>query len=209
MTTKKEDIVTSSSSQQASQLLPECCMCGDSGLTHELFQCKVCQFRSQHRYCSNLYPQPESYKVCNWCLSQKEDSKEKSQNSCNSSASCKDNSEDDSKNNIKKKSHNFSKPGSVSPGLKGGQQRNTNNLKLQVAIKKPKSPEVRSPSTTTTTMTTMTTTTTRRKRIITNARLEEKLRRTKSEEISNRGLITRHVFRNKVRRYKLLDEVSS
>jgi len=25
-------------------------MCGDCGLPHELFQCKVCQFRSQHRY---------------------------------------------------------------------------------------------------------------------------------------------------------------
>ncbi|EOY15393.1 hypothetical protein QUC31_000522 [Theobroma cacao] len=185
MASNKEDIVPS---QQASLL--ECCMCGDSGLTHELFQCKVCQFRSQHSYCSNLYPKAESYKVCNWCLNQKEDSKEKSQNSCNSSASCKDNSEDDSKNKKKSDHHNQGPT-----GLKGSQR---NNLKLQLIknpIKKPKSPE-KSPTTT-------------RKRIITNARLEEKLRRTKSEEISNSGLITRHVFRNKVRRYKLLDEVSS
>lgn len=55
-----------------------------------------------------------------------------------------------------------------------------------------------------------------RKRIITNGEKEEaeKIRRTRSEEvsnikrISNHG-ITRQVFRNKVRRYKLLDEVSS
>ncbi|XWS21436.1 hypothetical protein CRYUN_Cryun30bG0054500 [Craigia yunnanensis] len=165
-------------------------MCGDSGLTQELFQCKVCQFRSQHRYCSNLYPKAESYNVCNWCLNQKEDSKEKSQNSSNSSTSCKDNNEDDVKNKKKGDNHQA--------GLKGS-QRNTNNLKLQLnknPIKKPKSPEKLSPSTT-------------RKRIITNARLEEKLRRTKLKEISNGGHITRHVFRNKVRRYKLLDEVLS
>ncbi|OMO57675.1 hypothetical protein COLO4_35193 [Corchorus olitorius] len=204
MTTKKEDNLIAASSQQL-----ECCMCGDSGLVHELFQCQVCHFRSQHRYCSNQYPKAESYKVCNWCLNIKEDSNskdQKSQNSCNSSASCKENSEGDSKNNnIKKKRSDqnivIKKSGSVSPGSSRGsqihQQRNhSNNLKLQVEIKKPKSPPQKSPSTP-------------RKRIITNARLEEKLRRTKSEEISNSGLITRHVFRNKVRRYKLLDEVSS
>lgn len=40
--------------------------------------------------------------------------------------------------------------------------------------------------------------------------VEEKLRRSKSEDMSNNsGIITKQVFRNKVRRYKLLDEVSS
>jgi hypothetical protein len=39
--------------------------------------------------------------------------------------------------------------------------------------------------------------------------MEEKLRRTRSEEISNRIGAARPVFRNKARRYKLLDEVSS
>ncbi|XVF64866.1 hypothetical protein PTKIN_Ptkin09bG0201000 [Pterospermum kingtungense] len=195
MTANKEEEVVPISSPR----VLECCMCGDSGLTQELFQCKVCQFRSQHRYCSNLYPKAESYKVCNWCLNQKESSKEKSQNSSNSSATCKDNNEDDSNKN-KKKVENH---GATAAGLKGSSIRYGNNLKLQVIknnpnnIKiKPTSPEKLSPSTT-------------RKRIISNARLEEKLRRTKSEEISNRGIITRHVFRNKVRRYKLLDEVSS
>ncbi|KAK8580397.1 hypothetical protein V6N13_143500 [Hibiscus sabdariffa] len=59
-----------------------------------------------------------------------------------------------------------------------------------------KSPEKRPPCTT-------------RKRIISNARLEEKLRTRKPNEKAKGGQITRHVFRNKVRRYKLLDEVSS
>ncbi|XP_022772279.1 uncharacterized protein LOC111314924 isoform X2 [Durio zibethinus] len=175
MTANNEEIVPIPS-QQSSGIL-ECCMCGDSGLTQELFQCKVCQFRSQHRYCSSLYPKAESCKVCNWCLNQNEDSNEKSQNS---SASCKDNNEDDNKN--KKKGDN-----NHGAGLKGS-QRHTTNVKLQLMknpIKKPKSPEKLSPGTT-------------RKRIITNARLEEKLRRKKSEEISNSGLITRHVFRNKM-----------
>ncbi|THU49569.1 hypothetical protein C4D60_Mb06t10920 [Musa balbisiana] len=45
-----------------------CCMCGDHGLLQELFQCKVCLVRSQHRYCSDLYPKNESYRACNWCL---------------------------------------------------------------------------------------------------------------------------------------------
>jgi hypothetical protein len=40
--------------------------------------------------------------------------------------------------------------------------------------------------------------------------MEENLRRTRSEEISSRiGVTTRPLFRNKARRYKLLDEVSS
>ncbi|XP_020578899.1 uncharacterized protein LOC110023703 isoform X2 [Phalaenopsis equestris] len=45
-----------------------CCMCGDQGLCSELFRCRVCLFRSQHRYCSNLYPKAHSYQACNWCL---------------------------------------------------------------------------------------------------------------------------------------------
>ena len=123
-------------------------------------------------------------------MNQKEDSKEKSQNSSNSSASCKDNSEDYIKNKKKGDNHGAA-------GLKGSQRNYNLNLQLiKNPIKKPKSAEKLSPSTT-------------RKRIITNARLEEKLRRTKTEEISNSRLITRHVIRNKVRRYKLLDEVLS
>ncbi|GMI90993.1 hypothetical protein HRI_002768600 [Hibiscus trionum] len=165
-------------SQQSS--LTQCCMCGDSGLTHQLLQCKVCHFRSQHRYCSNLYPKAESYEVCNWCLSQKLDSK--SQNSSTSSPSCKENS-----NNRKGGCNN------QGAGFKGVLR--NKNLEQQF-VNRPKSPEKRPPCTA-------------RKRIISNARLEEKLRARKSKEVSNGGHITKHVFRNKVRRYKLLDEVSS
>ncbi|KAK9023482.1 hypothetical protein V6N11_003700 [Hibiscus sabdariffa] len=157
-------------------------MCGDSGFTHELLQCKLCHFRSQHRYCSNLYPKAESYEVCNWCLNQKVDSK--SQNSSTCSASCKENSEDGGK---KERNGNCNGGGA---GFKGVQR--NRNLKQQF-VNKPESPEKRPPCTA-------------RKRIISNARLEEKLRARKSKE---GGHITRHVFRNKVRRYKLLDEVSS
>ncbi|XP_044475551.1 uncharacterized protein LOC123203296 [Mangifera indica] len=183
MTANKEGNISATS--RDSQSAPECCMCGDFGLSNELFRCKICQFRSQHRYCSNLYPKAESYEICNWCLSQKED-KEKSQNSSNSSSSNKTNSED-SKN--KRRNSNSVNHG----GLKATQR---SNLQLQIKkpIKKQNSPE-RSPST--------------RKRIITNGALEEKLRRTRSEEITNNRVITKPLYRNKVRRYKLLDEVSS
>lgn len=46
----------------------ECCMCGDIGLTKDLFRCCKCQHRLQHTYCSNWYPKKRSYAgVCNWC----------------------------------------------------------------------------------------------------------------------------------------------
>lgn len=45
-----------------------CCMCGDHGLPHELFRCKFCHVRLQHRYCSDLYPRATAYRTCNWCL---------------------------------------------------------------------------------------------------------------------------------------------
>ncbi|KAJ0085829.1 uncharacterized protein LOC116138500 [Pistacia vera] len=182
MTTNKQVHIIAPSTD--SQPGPECCMCGDFGLSNELFHCKLCQFRSQHRYCSNLYPKAETYEICNWCLSQKDD-KEKSQNSSNSSSSNKANSED-SKN--KRRNSNSENHG----GLKASQRSNS-QLQIKKPINKQISPE-RSPST--------------RKRIITNGALEEKLRRTRSEEISNKE-ITKPVYRNKVRRYKLLDEVSS
>ncbi|PIA56278.1 hypothetical protein AQUCO_00700546v1 [Aquilegia coerulea] len=54
----------------------ECCMCGDYGLLNQLFQCKVCLSRSQHRYCSNLYPRNESFRVCNWCLKKEKENTE-------------------------------------------------------------------------------------------------------------------------------------
>ncbi|OIW16611.1 hypothetical protein TanjilG_02817 [Lupinus angustifolius] len=166
----------------------ECCMCGDPGFSDQLFQCKVCQFRSQHRYCSNIYPKLESLGTCNWCLYQKES--EKSPNSSNSSSPYRNIGNDDSNKN--KKSRN-------------GLRRSTSTLQFQKkpTMKLHKSQEARSPISQPVLIST-------RKRIITNGALEEKLRRTKSEDIKNKsGGATKHVFRNKVRRYKLLDEVSS
>ncbi|KAM7259771.1 hypothetical protein ACFE04_015512 [Oxalis oulophora] len=159
-----------------------CCMCGDFGVSSELFRCKLCRFRSQHRYCSNLYPKVEAYELCNWCLSstsQKEDPT-KSQNSSSSSKSDLD---------CKKKKIN----GSID-GL--------NAIKKQGSLDKSSLAVAR-------------------KRIITCGALEEKLRRTKSEDISNinrnrnsnsnnsRMMIKKHIIKNRVRRYKFLDEVSS
>ncbi|CAN0917300.1 hypothetical protein LINGRAHAP2_LOCUS30206 [Linum grandiflorum] len=50
-------------------------MCGDFNFFSKLFQCQVCQFISQHMYGNNLYPKEKSYRVCNWCLLQQDDSK--------------------------------------------------------------------------------------------------------------------------------------
>ncbi|KAG5612733.1 hypothetical protein H5410_024014 [Solanum commersonii] len=180
----------------------ECCMCGDYGLSSELFKCKICQFRSQHRYCSNLYPKAESYKICNWCLSPKDVSGEKTQNSSNSSSSCKNTTSDHNISQdgpkLKKKliirNENNDFIGRTSP--KGKIKGSNCNLKVQLINKNPiklqKSPLLAA----------------RKRVIIDDVNTEEKVRRTKSEEMSNRG-ITRKVFKNRVRRYKLLDEVSS
>ncbi|KAF5195362.1 Ubiquitin carboxyl-terminal hydrolase, partial [Thalictrum thalictroides] len=88
----------------------ECCMCGDYGLLNQLFQCKVCLFRSQHRYCSNLYPKNnESFRVCNWCLKKEKENTEgtttTSSTVSSSSSSC-NNSRDEFQhmNNSMKKS---------------------------------------------------------------------------------------------------------
>ncbi|MCD7469174.1 hypothetical protein HAX54_008023 [Datura stramonium] len=178
----------------------ECCMCGDYGLSSELFKCKICQFRSQHRYCSNLYPKAESYQICNWCLSPKEVSGEKTQNSSNSSSSCRNNSSTSDHNiiqdgsKLKKKliirNENDIIGGTNSKG-------NSSNLKLQLIKKNPIKLQESPPSLAT-----------RKRVIVDGVNIEEKIRRTKSEEILKRG-ITRKVFKNRVRRYKLLDEVSS
>lgn len=153
------------------------------------------------RYCSNLYPNAESYRICNWCLSQKEDTKEKSQNSSNSSSSCKNDAAEDneSPSNAKKKSWKQQQQGGLrSLGV-------SMHLQLNGPIKKQRSIDIPPPSPSSPSLSPPVPT---RKRIITNGAKEEKLRRTRSEDISNTG-ITKQVFRNKVRRYKLLDEVSS
>ncbi|CAL5189477.1 unnamed protein product [Lathyrus oleraceus] len=186
-------------------LKTECCMCGDLGFSDQLFLCKICQFRSQHRYCSNLYPRTDFSGTCNWCLSQ-----EDSPNSSNSSSSYKNNgsTEDEGKN--KKIKNCIMKKGLIKEsGGGGGGGCGGYHLQLPKPMKKPKSPsEAKSPLSSTSPPVIVST----RKRIITNGALEEKLRRTRSEGViksSNSVGATKHVFRNKVRRYKLLEEVSS
>ncbi|XP_043713652.1 uncharacterized protein LOC122662152 [Telopea speciosissima] len=175
----------------------ECCMCGDYGLPEELFRCKICLFRFQHRYCSNLYPKAESYRVCNWCLKRKgrkiiDGAAHNSSSSSLSSAN--NNSErhkEDGKNNNNRKINNSRND--VLMGVKA-QRGNHLQLHLQSPMKKQRSPDRSS--------------TAARKRLIASGCLEETLRRTKSEEIQKSGII-KQVFRGKVRRYKLLEEVSS
>ncbi|KAI3819875.1 hypothetical protein L1987_13727 [Smallanthus sonchifolius] len=149
----------------------ECCMCGDYGLSQELFRCKICKSRFQHKYCSNQYPKAELYKACNWCL----------HDSGNMSSSCKHNSGDDRRHHAVKN------------------KRNPNDLISTGLIKKlhGPSPEEDSPGSTC------------RKRVAGGV----VLRKSKSaNHLSNgggNGNRIKPVFRNKVRRYKLLDEVSS
>ncbi|CAL0315554.1 unnamed protein product [Lupinus luteus] len=167
-----------------------CCMCGDPGFSDQLFQCKICHFRSQHRYCSNIYPKLESLGTCNWCLNQKES--DKSSNTSNSSSPYRNNDDEDDENNKSKK-------------IRKGLRWSTSALQLQLQ-KKPikklhKSPEARSPSTASTSPSSQSVLISTRKRVVTNGA---------SEDIANRnGGASKQVFRNKGRRYKLLDEVSS
>lgn len=163
------------------------------------------------RYCSNLYPRTDFSGTCNWCLSQ-----EDSPNSSNSSSSYKNNgsTEDEGKNKrikncIMKKGLIKESGGGGGGGSGGGGGCGGYHLQLPKPMKKPKSPsEAKSPLSSTSPPVIVST----RKRIITNGALEEKLRRTRSEGViksSNSVGATKHVFRNKVRRYKLLEEVSS
>ncbi|KAF8406077.1 hypothetical protein HHK36_008157 [Tetracentron sinense] len=169
MTTGKGAVAPSSTTTH------ECCMCGDYGLSNELFGCNVCRFRSQHRYCSDLYPKEESYQICNWCLSKKDGKSEGAQDF--SLSPTYKNSNGGENNSPKKKSGSDYNHG----GLKV--QRGNLQMNLKNPIKKQRSLELRS--------------STARKKI-----MEETLRRTKSEEMKNSG-ITRQVFRGKVRRYSI------
>ncbi|GFQ05171.1 hypothetical protein PHJA_002661200 [Phtheirospermum japonicum] len=137
-------------------------MCGDYGLSSQLFKCKQCGFRSQHKYCSNLYPEEETYDICNWCLSQKNDTK---------------------MNNNKKRV--------ILLGDNNGSLKDKKTSREQIKIKPGNSRADQSGSSTGQNNSGI------GRRII---------RRTRSEEISNGG--KKQVYRNKVRRYKLLDEVS-
>ncbi|XP_071716843.1 uncharacterized protein [Rutidosis leptorrhynchoides] len=177
----------------------ECCMCGDHGFLQELFRCIICKFRSQHTYCSNFYPKAESYKVCNWCLT---DQKQVSGgNSSNSSSSGKKSSGEGCRDNAGK---NKSNP---SDRRKGLEIKVTTNTCMIKKVRGSRSPGELPAST-------------GRRRVGAgeeNNKHVVVLRKSKSANHltngggggSGSGIKTRPVFRNKVRRYKLLEEVSS
>lgn len=205
-------------------------MCGDLGLPHHLFRCKVCHFRSQHRYCSNLYPRAEIYRVCNWCLIHKDDggatttmtTPTSNNNSSNSSSPEHVHHSKTPTTTAKIKLNNHPTIGGPTKGCGSSPK----CLQPSSPIKKLiRSPEARSPSI--------------RKRITAGnvqPQAQEEIRLTlkkakSSDEImsssnnnnNNSGnsktnggpgggtggpAVIKHVFRNKVRRYKLLDEVS-
>ncbi|KAJ0580615.1 hypothetical protein HanHA300_Chr04g0131301 [Helianthus annuus] len=175
----------------------ECCMCGDFGLSQELFRCKICKNRFQHKYCSNQYPKAEFYKACNWCLAPKHDSG----NSSNSSSSCRNNSGDDHRNHSGKTKRSIP----VHRIGHGSLRERRKGLDIELTgtglMKKVhgSSPEEESPVST------------GRKRVVVEEKNHGMLRKSKSANhlTSGGGTKTRPVFRNKVRRYKLLDEVSS
>lgn len=172
------------------------------------------------RYCSNLYPKAESYRICNWCLTEKDISSshtdEQKLSAQNSSCSSKNDIESEDVRSSKKlmitRSDDLDNRLNRSnrSAVNSQSQRRHTDLVVQVNGSGEKSRSM-----------------TVRKRIITRGALEEKLRRTNSEdvvsnkrnikmEINNNGnysdnnsVITRRVYRNKARRYKLLDEVSS
>ncbi|KAK1302624.1 hypothetical protein QJS10_CPB12g01437 [Acorus calamus] len=153
----------------------ECCMCGDHGLSHQLFRCNICLFRSQHRYCSNLYPKADSYKVCNWCLRDDGGKKAVNKESSSSTTTTRKGSQSTSPTSPNSNSINN---GTTSPKF---QQRGSIPLSLNKPIKKQRSLD-RPPV---------------HKKIVAKGCIESSIGR------------VRPVFRGRVRRYKLLQEVSS
>ncbi|KAL0322650.1 UNVERIFIED_CONTAM: hypothetical protein Sangu_1884300 [Sesamum angustifolium] len=132
------------------------------------------------RYCSNLYPEAESYHICNWCLSQNAAKKGELQatqkaTSPNSSSSSLKTPSDHMKISTRKRVLGGNNHG----GLKDA----SDHIKKQ---KKSSSAG--------------------RKRVTTDHGGSNIGKKTRSEEVPNGGV---KVFRNKVRRYKLLDEVPS
>ncbi|KAL8232647.1 hypothetical protein R6Q57_002425 [Mikania cordata] len=127
-----------------------------------------------HRYCSNQYPKAESYKSCNWCLTQKHESGK----STSPSSPGINNSGDDHRDHDVRNKRNADDKTSLIKKLHG------------------LSPEKESPKRTA------------------GGIVEEKnhvvLRKSKSANhlAIGGGIKAKPLFKNRVRRYKLLDEVS-
>ncbi|KAL6535094.1 hypothetical protein OROMI_026468 [Orobanche minor] len=178
----------------------ECCMCGDYGLSSQLVKCNHCRFRSQHRYCSNLYPEATSYDICNWCLVAQEKDNRGEGNIMKISPNKTTSDHYDHKEHGTRMKKN--KKRVLGDSLGSLRNNKTSTGGDQIKIKLNEFPAERSdPS------------------VGTNKKLSIEhgggeigkriIRRTRSEEISNSsGIMVKPVFKNKVRRYKLLDEVS-
>ncbi|XXG70757.1 hypothetical protein AAC387_Pa07g0165 [Persea americana] len=111
-------------------------MCGDYGLPEELISCRSCHFRSQHKYCSDLYPKAESNSLCNWCLKEDREKHMKEATGNRSlSSTC-----GGSISNSKKKMVNTRNSDSNEVGQKL-QRCTTFQLLVNIPIKKKRSPE--------------------------------------------------------------------
>ncbi|XP_074557997.1 uncharacterized protein LOC141813864 [Curcuma longa] len=167
-----------------------CCMCGDQGLTQELFRCKLCLVRSQHRYCSNLYPKVEFYRLCNWCLREEESNSStkeivKGYSSINA-ISCSSNNNIDVDNvNLDVNNNNTSTTTNTTSSTSSGFKlhRVPFTSQLDNPVKKP--------------------------RMLNRSASDVTDRVRSPREISPKLGKARQVFKGKVRRYKLLEEVSS
>ncbi|MCL7035729.1 hypothetical protein MKW94_028895 [Papaver nudicaule] len=196
----------------------ECCMCGDYGLANQLFRCNLCVFRSQHRYCSNLYPKAETYELCNWCL-RKDDGTTMSSSGHHHEQQTSDKSSSSQPEKTIMIKQN--KPVRLKIQLRrcNSQILNNNNSSSSTnsPVKKQRCLERLSSSSSLTPSAASGAgrkNTNNKMMIISNATEESEslIRRTKSEDISKSAPsspVVKQVFRGKARRYKLLEEVSS
>nr|XP_043637432.1 uncharacterized protein LOC122608396 [Erigeron canadensis] len=181
----------------------ECCMCGDHGITIELFKCKICKFRSQHKYCSNLYPKLETYNTCNWCLHDSAGKSRKSGETRGDHAGKSKGNPDEkmaSHKDLRERTQRIRKA-----NLEIKVTKSFNEMKKVVHGSSAEESPV----------------STSRKRIVVGGGVvvEDKkkkknnvvLRKSKSENHlgDGGGIKIRPVFKHRVRRYKLLDEISS
>ncbi|KAK1263616.1 hypothetical protein QJS04_geneDACA011950 [Acorus gramineus] len=139
------------------------------------------------RYCSNLYPKVDSYRVCNWCLRDDGGKAVIVQSTTTKTPLSKEGS--NSPSSPSSPNTNSTSSGTTSPKL---QQRGSIPLSLNKPIKKQRSPD-RPP------------TTTNKKIVVVTGCVEESVRRMRSDEAFNAER-PKPVFRGKVRRYKLLEE---
>ncbi|KAL0392604.1 UNVERIFIED_CONTAM: hypothetical protein Sradi_2483200 [Sesamum radiatum] len=161
--------------------MSECCMCGDYGLSST--------FSYANSADSDPSTKAESYHICNWCLSQNADKKGELQ------ANTKATSPNSSSSSLKTPSDHMkmSKRKRVLGENHGGLKDTSDHIKKQKKSSRTTSERSRPSSA-------------GRKRVTTDHGGSNIGRKTRSAEVSNGGV---KVFRNKVRRYKLLDEVPS